>query len=458
MELADRVLKTIDKYSMLAPGDKVLIGLSGGPDSVCLSLILDELKDNFNISLHAVYINHGLRPEEAAQEEEFCRAFCAERGMEFHLRRIDLGGSGCRGNLQEMARDMRYRIFGEVSSETGATRVALGHNADDQAETVLMRLVRGSGRRGLSGIPPVRGNIIRPLIETARRDIEQYLRSRGPQPYMTDSSNLYGSYHRNRLRRDIMPLLRELNPSVVEDICRCADIFRDEDEYLEIEVTKTLMRLISRKNDKGIELFLGPMEVIRRPLLRRVLRRALDSVSSLRGVSFQNIEDIIELILKRRSGDRIILPRNVRAVREYSLLKITSERPVRVAETALPVPGEAGVGEGVTIRAMIEERRGEYTDSRCEVFLDADLLAFPLKVRARADGDYFFPAGFGKKKKLQDYFVDEKVPRDMRDSVPVVLSGDDIIWVAGFRSDDRFRMTGQTERVLRLIISGFEFN
>jgi len=253
--------------------------------------------------------------------------------------------------------------------------------------------------------------------------------------------------------RDVMPALRAINPSVVEDICRCSGIFRDEDEYLEMEVTKTLMRLISRKNESGIELFLGPLIMIRKPLLRRVLRRALDSVSGLRGVSFRNIEDIIYLIRKGRSGDRIVLPYDVRAVKEYSLLKITSERPVCVAELVLPVPGEAVVREGVTIRAVIEERSGDYADSRGEVFLDADLTVFPLKVRGRAEGDYFFPAGFGKKKKLQDYFVDEKVPRDRRDSVPIVLSGDDIIWLAGFRADERFRVTGKTERVLRLIIA-----
>jgi len=240
---------------------------------------------------------------------------------------------------------------------------------------------------------------------------------------------------------------------VVHDICRTAAILREEDEYLELQVTKTLMRLISRKSDSHIELFARPLETLEKPVLRRVLRRALDATAGLRGISFTHGEDIIRLIREGKAGDRIHLPKNVRAVKEYSLLKITADALVAIRERDIQPPCEVNIHEIRTVlKASLEDRTENYVDSRESVVMDAGTLSFPLKVRSRAVGDYFYPLGFGKKKKLQDFFVDEKVPRDARDQVPIVVSGNDIIWVAGYRADDRYKVTEKTERVLKLKI------
>ncbi|UCD35963.1 MAG: tRNA lysidine(34) synthetase TilS, partial [Nitrospiraceae bacterium] len=360
------------------------------------------------------------------------------------------GEKGC--NLQEGARELRYGLYEETAEEVGATRIALGHHADDQAETVLMRLIRGAGRKGLTGIPPVRGRIVRPLIETERREIEAFL-SAGGVSFMTDSSNLRVDYFRNWVRRSLMEEIRKQNPAIVRDLCRTADILREEDEYLEIIVTKTLMRLISRKTDCSIELFLSPLAVIEVPLLRRILRRAIGATQGLRRTAFVHIDDMMKLIRQGRAGDSIALPGGVRVIREYSLLKITVERPPSLSEYELLPPGEVVLKEaGVAIRASLEKGGGEKDNVRDAVLLDAAGMSFPLIVRPRRSGDFFFPAGFGKKKKLQDFFVDEKIPRDQRDVIPLVLSGNDIIWVAGYRADERFRVTGKTERYLRLSI------
>jgi tRNA(Ile)-lysidine synthase len=177
MELVSEVLDTIRKYNMLSENDRILIGLSGGPDSVCLASVLDEIKDDRGLSLSAVYVDHGLRPDEVGREVDFCRRFCNERGIDFIRKPVDTKQyAEEKGmNLQEAARELRYTAFEEAAQDIDAACIAVGHNADDQAETVLMRLMRGSGRRGLSGIPPVRGKIIRPLIETERSAIEKYL-------------------------------------------------------------------------------------------------------------------------------------------------------------------------------------------------------------------------------------------------------------------------------------------
>jgi tRNA(Ile)-lysidine synthase len=302
--------------------------------------------------------------------------------------------------------------------------------------------------------------IIRPLIDIERSEIEKYLSinsrlitANSKLSFMVDSSNLKEDYFRNWIRLSLMDKIREKNPAVVSDICRTAGILREEEEYLEIIVTKTLMRLISRKSKNSIELFLTPLEKIELPILRRVLRRALDATSGLRGITFAHIEDIISLLKKGRAGDSINLPDDVRVVREYSLIKITSDKPAVLSEYEMMPPCEITVKEaGMILKASFEERGGDPGDGRTSVLLDAGMMTFPLRIRARAAGDFFCPMGFGKKKKLQDFFVDEKIPREKRDRIPIVVSGNDIICVAGCRADDRFKVTEQTEKYLRLTI------
>ncbi len=456
MELLKKVRATIRKYSMLSDGDSVLIGLSGGPDSVCMTIILGKLKDELNIILNAVYIDHCLRPDETGNEAAFCSKLCDKLEIGFFLKTGDAKKSAeeKKLNLQEAAREIRYRIFEELSSEVNATKIAIGHTADDQAETFLMRSLRGSGVRGLSGIPPVRGNIIRPLIETEKIKIEKFLEQDVSQSFITDSSNRKEDYLRNWLRGTIIPELKKKNPALIKSICRASDILREEDEYLEIIVTKTLMRLISRKSDNNIELFLTPLETISKPVLRRVLRRAISETKGLAGVDFIHIEDIIRLIEQGKPGDMLNLPKAIRAVREYSLLKITSDPVIKLSGYEITPPSEVAMSEtGTIIRASFEEAGAEMVEGRASVLLDAGGMVFPLKVRPRAAGDFFYPSGLGKKKKLQDFFVDEKIPREERDKIPLILSGDNIVWVAGLRADDRFRVTDRTEKFLRLIIS-----
>jgi tRNA(Ile)-lysidine synthase len=232
-----------------------------------------------------------------------------------------------------------------------------------------------------------------------------------------------------------------------------ASILQEEERYFSIVVTKTLMKMISRKTNNRIELFLSPMESMDTVILRRVLRRAIEETDSLRGISYTHVEDIISLVRSGASGNRLYLPRGIRVTRGYALLVITSERPGRIAEYELCPPSEVAVKDtGTVIRASLEDVGGDPGDGRSSVILDAAAMKFPLRIRPRSAGDFFFPMGFGRRKKLQDFFVDAKVPRDERDMVPIVLSGDDIVWVAGYRADDRFRIQRGTEKFLRLDI------
>jgi tRNA(Ile)-lysidine synthase len=452
MNLLGQVKTTIKKHSMLSEKDRVLTGLSGGPDSVCLLHALNNLKDEYKLALHAIYIDHGLRPDEIPAEIEFCKKLCETFGVPFITKSVDVKSYAMDYGLnkQEAARELRYKAFDETSLELNANRIALAHNADDQAETFFMRILRGSGQKGLTGIPPVRGKIIRPLIETDRKNIEEFLDSIS-QSFIVDSSNLKKDYFRNWLRLAVMPEFKKQNPALVNTISRVCEIIREEDNYLELIVTKTLMKLIPKKTDKLIELFLVPLENMDKAILRRVLRRAIDAVKGLRGIGFVHIEDIIELVKKGDSGDRIYLPKGIRVIKGYATLILTSEQPSQLRTYSLNAPEELALKEsGILIKSSFAYSAEISCDGKSKVMLDAERIKLPLVVRARKAGDFFYPAGFGKKKKLQDYFVDEKIPRDERDSVPIVLSGEDIVWIAGYRADERFKATPETKKILML--------
>jgi tRNA(Ile)-lysidine synthase len=439
MELVQKVLNTANKYAMLSEGDRILIGLSGGPDSVCLGIILQN---------------------EVEREKIFCKKFSDALGIDCSIKTIDVKNYAKEKKLsvQEAARTLRYQTYERISEELNAEKIALGHTADDRAETFLLWILRGSGPRGLSGIPPVRGKIIRPLIEIEKQEIKDFLTSfplfmkHDSLPhYMTDSSNVDVHYVRNWMRQRVIPELKKQNPALIQTIGRISDILREEDEYMERIVTKTMMRLISRKSDDTIELFLAPLENLDKPVARRVLRRAIDETEGLRGIEYIHIEDILKLIKTGKSGDRIHLPKEIKAVKSYATLLITSRKPARLQTRKLTPPGKLHLDEvAVMLTAEIVENLEKTYDGKDTAVFDYDMLSLPLNVRRRKSGDFFYPAAFGKRKKLQDFFVDEKIPRDERDAIPIVVSGEDIIWVAGYRMDERYKAGGKTKKFLIL--------
>lgn len=438
---------------MLSPNDNILIALSGGPDSVCLTIILDKLRDNFNLSLSAIYINHGLRPDEIDKEESSCRRLCDTLGINFYTDSIDVKGYAemKRMNLQASARELRYQVLHDYARRIDANRIALGHNADDQVETILMRLIRGTGRKGLLGIPPVRGRIIRPLIEIERREIEDFLLSQSPRvEFMIDSSNLKTDYLRNWIRIKIIPELKSQNPNLIETVSRSSIILSEEDAYLDMLTSKAMLRLVSKRDDESVELFLLPLECLDRPIMRRVIIKAISEIIPFKGVDFVHIEDIIKLIRDGKSGDLVTLPDGLRVIKKYSTLLISIKGRAEVQSRPLNVPEELYLNEiNAIIRTNLSLELDKNGDGKRKAIFDLDTLKLPLQVRKRREGDYFCPIGMGgKKKKLQDFFVDEKIPRDERDSIPIVVSDNDIIWVAGYRMDERFKPTEKTKRFL----------
>ncbi|PWB81602.1 MAG: tRNA lysidine(34) synthetase TilS [Candidatus Methylomirabilota bacterium] len=457
--LFERVRETIDRHTMLAAGEKIIAAVSGGVDSMVMLHLLLRVGTRYSTSLHVAHLNHNLRGAESAETADFVRTYCkthripltvmtADENM-LHDRRV--------GSVQAVARELRYRFLERVADEQKAGKIALGHHRDDQAETVLMNLIRGSGGRGLGGIPPVRNRIIRPLIDSTREEIERYVRKTGI-PYVEDSSNRTLVYSRNRIRRRLLPeLAKRYNPRIVHALANAATIFEAEDSLLSEMAEKQLRRVLVSQSREGCVLALHRMATLPAAIRWRMIRCVAEELRGGRpGLTFQQTLAIDRLVVTRAARGTVHAPGGLRAQRAGGSLVFSlgeGQARDRIPTCPMAVPGVTVLpGASLTVQSEILKRGAvdRPVSDPCTALLDADRAGMELYVRGWEQGDWFVPFGMDGRKKLQDFFVDAKVPRERRWHVPLVLSGDRIVWVVGFRTDERFRVTDSTQHILRL--------
>jgi tRNA(Ile)-lysidine synthase len=472
-DIERQVRRTIDRYEMLRPGDRVLVALSGGPDSMALLATLRRLSPEMRLDLHVAHLDHGWRGGASARDAEFVRRTAVRLGLPVTVGQLGpqvwMVREGRQSSREARARELRHRFLIETARGIGAHKVALGHTRDDQAESFLMRLLRGSGARGLAGIyPVVDGVIIRPLIDVRRADLIAFLKEMHLS-YRIDASNRDTTLTRNRIRRRLMPLLeREFNPAIVETLAHAADLLRDEDGFLG-ELAEARYREISSRRGESVVLQARALQELPVPVRRRVLRLALSEVrGDLRRIALQHVEQSLSLLDHPRRRGHVSLPDGTGVDVQGNQLRIARETRAGGAaagsppaendfprEALCPVPGEVALpGFGLTLRARVVPRDALSTDPRKagreRAFLDADLLPGPLLIRPRRPGDRFVPLGAPGTRKVKSFLIDRKVPVDERGRIPLVLSGDRIAWVVEHEIDDRFKITDSTRRVLVL--------
>lgn len=459
--LLKKVRKTIEKYSMLKNGDRVLIAVSGGPDSIALMNILYELKDEFNLKLIVAHLNHGLRGKESDRDEEFVKDAAKRLNLKCYTKRIKPGMLKEKGvSPEESARRARYKYFEGLVNRLHCNRIALGHNADDQAETILMRFIRGSGLKGLGGIPPVRKNglIIRPLIEVFRKEIEEFLKKE-KIPYVIDSTNKSMDFLRNKYRHKLIPFIeKEFNPNIKKTVLRMAEIFRNEEKFLS-EITKSSKNLYRKIND-GVVIDLTVLNTFSVAKKLRIIRSAIEELSgNLLHFGHVHFYDILKISENQKPNQRLNLPGNLIAIKEYNQLKILFNKNEEITQkfnvtlninNKTLIPALKCVVESKLILRKDIRRLKTPPDT---ALLDYDKLEKPLFFRNYCYGDRFFPLGAPGTKKLKDFFIDSRIPLQERYRIPLLISGDKIAWVAGLRIDDRFKVTDETKRVLKLKIS-----
>ena len=445
MFMLEKLKETIVRNGMLAYGDGVVVTCSGGIDSMTLLHLFSIISDEWNLKLAVAHLNHGLRGEEADEDEAFVRQRAGELDIPFFAKRVDLKGlAEVKGqNRQEAGREERYRFFGEVASKIGGGRIALGHNADDQAETVIMRIVRGAGLKGLGGIPPVRGNIIRPLIDVTRGEISAYAEAERVE-YREDPSNGDKKYLRNRVRHEVLPLLERLNPNASAELCTLSGFARETNGFLEEEAEKAFAGAALPPWDGGaVRLDLAKTKGLPSILKRKVIFLSLETLlGSASGFYASHIIGVEALLEKGRSGSALHLPKGVRVTLEYGKVLFSTEggEAPSLYRYELKLPGETVIPEaGMTLKAVKMVAPGEEeTVGDDRLLLDFSKIKQPLAVRNFREGDRIRLPGMSGRKKLKDLFIDEKVPRATRRAIPLLLSGDEILWIVGVRKSKLF--------------------
>ena len=457
---------TIARHAMLQPGDRVLLAVSGGPDSTAMLSLFCGLAAEMRLDLHVAHLNHGWRGTDSMRDAEFVRRMAFRRGMPVTVGQIKpstwSGRRGRQSSREALARDLRMTFLLETAQQIGARRIALGHTRDDQAESFLLRLLRGSGTRGLAGTYPIVDAVfIRPLIDVRRHEIMAYLKAHRLR-YRIDPTNRDTRLTRNRVRRRLIPLLeREFNPAVVDALSHAADILRDEETHLE-EVAAAAYESLVDRNGPGVALRTQLLRDLPAALQRRVLRMALGEVrGDLRRITLAHVERSLQMLREARGRRSISLPDDLLVRLEGDLLRVGAQRPgeegMRGAcrEALCPVPGEISLPAlDLRLRARLVPSDGldaalHKADSN-QAFLDADLLPGPLLIRPRRAGDRFVPLGAPGSRKVKSFLIDRKIPVDERGMIPLVLSGDRIAWIVGHQIDDRFKVTANTRRILLL--------
>lgn len=460
--MLSRVKKTIKKYNMISNHDKVVLGVSGGMDSVTLLHIMHNLKEELEIQLHVAHLDHQFRGEESRQDAEFVQQLCTQWGIPYTLLEYDVPAYIKKTKLspEEAARQIRYNFFEQVAKDNKANKVALAHNANDNAETILFNFMRGSGLDGLCGIPPVRDSFyIRPLIEIYRREIEIYMKENNLQ-FRLDKTNLEKIYTRNKIRLELIPYLeKEFNPNLLSILNRTSKVALAENEYLK-EVNQNILAQIARI-EKG-QAFLQLREFLKQPiaLQRRIIKSTFANVSG-GDLEFKHIEEVIRFAQKGGSGDRIDLPGNFSLLKDYENLIINHKKEVFNEEFAyqILIPGETIIQETKskikTEIIDISREVPEYNNPNV-TYIDYEKIPPNIVVRNRRIGDVFSPLGTQGHKKLKNFFIDCKISREMRNNIPVIATGKEIIWVAGFRVSEHWKINWETKKVLKLELCNYK--
>lgn len=444
--LLERVRQTILQYDMFSAHTNIVIGLSGGADSVALVHILWRLQKQYHWQLQTVHIHHGLRGQEADADAAFAKAYSESLDIACDVVYFDAAKAAKeqKCTVEEAGRNFRYHIFAEYAGKTG--RIAVAHHADDQAETVLMRLCRGTGLDGLKGMLPVRNQIIRPLLFCSRKEIEQYCQQHGLS-YQQDSTNFETAYTRNKIRLQVIPLLEQVHAGSAAHLAKTASLLAEENDFM--TQTATQMYAQIRMPEKQVCLQKEPLQHMHRALRRRILRLAVEEATgTTKNLTQAHLEAMEHLVMQNKNGfvqivggwqfcleyHRLIFCKEQISKTEY-LYDLQLDTPIYIEEMNVFV--ECG---------LITEKNREFCDNDCTKLFDYDKIKKSLCVRNRRTGDRIRLRGGTKK--LKSLFIDEKIPKAKRDTIPLLACGEEILWIYGGQTSVAFATDETTKKYI----------
>lgn len=482
-----KVMSFMEEYHMAEEGDCILAAVSGGADSLCLLLILLALKEKRNYRLCAVHVEHGIRGKDSQEDALFVEKFCKKNKVPckvYHCQAADYAREH-KMTVEEGARALRYGFFAQAAEAFGADKIAVAHNKNDCAETMLFHLVRGTGLKGLCGILPVRGNIIRPLLCLERNEIEAYLKKRG-QEFRTDKTNEELEYTRNRIRHQVLPILEEINSQAVAHMNQTAFLAAEAAELLE-DLAEQAREKHVRRDDRGIHIpqaILTEKPAVQKALLHRVLTESAGSSRDISGVHIQQMQELFE----RQVGRILHLPYGMEAERTYDGLLLKKEKTKTPGESCkerkpsqtcekplyngamtdkktesceswtLPADGVLEIPSfGYEIHTRLLEKipqNEEIPKKMYTKWLDYDKIKGNMQLRTRKEKDFFVIDPEGRRKKLKNYLIDEKVPKQERDHILLFVDDVHIVWAIGYRISEDVKVTEHTKRILEIQVCG----
>ncbi|MBI5235785.1 MAG: tRNA lysidine(34) synthetase TilS [Deltaproteobacteria bacterium] len=455
-KLVLKVRRAIENNAMLKAGEVIVCAVSGGIDSVVMLYVLASLKDEYSLKLVVAHLNHNLRGAESQREMAFTKALAKRFGARFHAKTLKEGALGS-ASVQEAARLERRRFLEQTAMKFKAAGVATGHNLDDQAETMLMRLIKGASLSGLAGIRLKRGMFIRPLLDVSRAEIESYAKANGIE-YVVDSSNMTDKYLRNDVRHHLMCYIRRrYNPNIAETIARTASLLRADEEYIGREAQKAFQDALITTDSKTITLDVDKLVGLHSAIVSRVYLSAVHFLIGDSKSYSHYVKQFIDLI--KSSGPNAVLRQpGVWSERNYTRVTITSKAPLRseFRRIELAVPGLTvfkGAGIGIKAEIVAVGRVPErFLPDEATAYFDYDMMPrCNLVARPMLAGDRIVPFGLAGTKKVKDLYIDKKVPAFQRRVIPLILSGEDILWIPGVKRSDLYRLSGTTKRVLKLV-------
>jgi len=450
------ILGAATRHRMFLPGETVLVAVSGGPDSVAMLHALLSRREDFGIAIHLAHLNHGIRGESADMDEEFVRSLARDWNLPATVERTDVPAlrRKLRMSEEEAARQIRYEFLYRTASEIGASKIAVGHTADDRAESVLMNVIRGTGIEGLGALRPVAGNIVRPLLDTWRSEVEAYIRE-NRLSFRVDESNLNLAYTRNRVRHELIPLLeKHYNPRVKNALVRLAEIAQSAADFIDGATLDSIGK-ITYIGAIDAEMLCDLPEALRYQVVRSEVERIR---GDLRDIEFEQIHRVVEALGSGYDFTITLPSGKVYAVRRGSEFRIAKKKQlpeVEPFEIELKVPGRTQIPQiGLVIEAERIESPQPKKSSLDVVLIPEDAITGTLRIRSVRPGDRIIPFGMHESKKLQDVFVDKKVPRARRALAVAVVDDEKILWVVGVVASEATRVTERTRRAIRLAAIG----
>jgi len=442
----ENVLSTINKYNMLNRGDRVVIGLSGGADSCALLCVLSSLRDKLGIKLYAAHLNHGIRGQEAIRDMEFSKNLALRFNVDFVSKTVSVPSYAKENKISPEAagRVLRYEFFEEVCAQYDCNKIAVAHNKNDRAETIILNIIRGSAARGFEGIKAVNDNIIRPLIETSRDEIEHYAYE-SKIDYMTDSTNLEDIYARNIVRNNILTQMSKINSNAIGNIIRCSEILSSESEYLDHSVER---ENIIKSEDDRILVDKNKLISLHTSMRRRVIISALIKLcGNTQNVSSRQIDSLSSNI---RTGKVYKFGNGAYAGITSQYVVFSKSLPVSVQyEYKLKIPGIIEVKEtGLVYKFEFVSKYEKKSNSLC-ISLDG-IEEDNLILRTKKDGDVFRPFGMNGLKKIKNFFIDSKIPSFERCLYPLLIDDKNVLAVLPIRSSEECRVNENTKKILKI--------